>query len=57
MPSVNDTLAQLSGATVFSNVDTNSGFWQIFLAKESRPLTTFITLFGCYCYHSGFPVL
>ena len=48
MPSVDDTLAQLSGTTVFIKVDANSGFWQIPLAKESRPLTTFITPFGRY---------
>ena len=48
MPSVDDTLAQLSGTTVFSKVDANSGFWQIPLAKESCPLTTFFTLFDRY---------
>ena len=43
IPKVDDTLAQLAGATVFSKIDANSGFWQIPLADESRPLTTFIT--------------
>ena len=37
MPSVDDTLAQLSGATVFSKVDANSGFWQIPLAEGVLP--------------------
>lgn len=46
IPTVDETLAQLSGATVFSKLDANSGFWQIPLAKESRPLTTFITPMG-----------
>ena len=46
MPKVDDTLALLSGATLFSKLDANSGFWQIPLSKESRPLTTFITPFG-----------
>jgi len=32
MPKVNTTLAQLTGATIFSKLD---GFWQIPLAKES----------------------
>ena len=40
IPKVDETLAQLSGASVFSKLDANSGFWQIPLAKESRPLTT-----------------
>ena len=39
MPKVDTTLAQLSGATVFSKLDANSGFWQIPLADESKLLT------------------
>ena len=46
LPRVEETLAQLTGATVFSKLDANSGFWQIPLAVSSRPLTTFITPFG-----------
>ena len=48
MPKVDTTLAQLSGATVFSKLDANSGFWQIPLAEESRLLTT---LFGRFCFN------
>ena len=51
MPAVDHVLAQLSGATVFSKLDTNSGFWQIRLAEESRKLTTFITPMGRYCFN------
>ena len=51
IPKVDDTLAQLAGATVFSKIDANSGFWQIPLAKESRPLTNFITPYGCYLFN------
>ena len=51
IPKVDETLAQLSGATVFSKLDANSGFWQIPLADESRPLTTFITPFGRFCFN------
>ena len=50
IPKVDETLAQLSGATVFSKVDANSGFWQIPLAEESQPYTTFISPFGRYCF-------
>ena len=46
MPKVDTTLAQLSGATLFSKLD--SGFWQIPLAKESKLLTTFITQRFCF---------
>ena len=51
LPSVEQTLAQLGGATVFSKLDANSGFWQIELTKESSLLTTFITPFGRYCFN------
>ena len=51
LPTVDETLAQLTGATVFSKLDANSGFWQIPLADSSRLLTTFITPFGRYCFN------
>ena len=51
LPVVDQTLAQLAGAKVFSKLDANSGFWQILLAPESAQLTTFITPFGCFCFH------
>ena len=50
---------QLSGATLFSKLDANSGFWQIPLAEESKLYTTFITPFGRYCFNklpSVYPV-
>ena len=51
MPKVDTTLAQLTGATIFSKLDANSGFWQIPLAKESRLLITFITPYGRFCFN------
>ena len=51
LPGVDETLAQLTGATVMSKLDANSGFWQIPLAKDSHELTTFITPFGRYCFN------
>ena len=51
LPTVDDVLAQLSGATVFSKLDANSGFWQVPLAPQSRHLTTFITHFGRYQFN------
>ena len=51
IPSVDDTLAQLAGAKIFSKVDANSGFWQIPLSKDSCLLTTFITPFWRYCFN------
>ena len=51
LPSVDQILAQLSGATVFSKLDANSGFWQVPLSPDSALLTTFITPFGRFCFH------
>ena len=51
LPAVEQSLAQLAGAQVFSTLDANSGFWQIPLDRESALLTTFITPFGRYCFH------
>ena len=50
IPAVEPTLAQLAGATVFSKLDANSGYWQIPLSKESAILTTFISPFGRFCF-------
>ena len=46
LPSVDQTLGQLTGARIFSKIDSNSSFWQAVLSEESKPLTTFITPFG-----------
>ena len=51
LPSVEQILAQLTGAKVFSKLDANSGFWQIRLSEESAILTTFITPFGRFCFN------
>ena len=51
LPEVDVTLAQLAGATTFSKLDANSGFWQIPLSEESRSFTTFITPFGRYAFN------
>ena len=51
LPAVEQTLAQVAGARVFSKLDADSGFWQIPLSAESAPLTTFITPFGCYWFN------
>lgn len=50
LPSVEETLSKLSGATIFSKLDANSSFYQIPLDKSSTLLTTFITPFGRYSF-------
>ena len=51
LPAVDEVLAQLTGAAVFSKLDANSGFWQVPLSATSKYLTTFITPFGRYCFN------
>ena len=51
LPHVDEILAQLNGATIFSKLDANSGFWQITLTEQPKLLTTFITPFGRYCFN------
>jgi len=51
LPAVETTLGRLADSTVFTKLDANSGFWQIKLAWESRPLTTFITPWGQFCFN------
>ena len=48
---MDDVLGQLAGATQFSKLDANSGFWQIPLAEQSRSLKMFITPFGRYQFN------
>ena len=49
LPVVDTTLGRLAGSRVFTKLNAKSGFWQIKLAWESRPLTTFITPWGRFC--------
>ena len=51
LPVVEQVLAQLTGAKLFSKLDANSRFWQIPLSPESALPTTFITPFGRFCFH------
>ena len=51
LPKVDETLAQLAGAKIFSKLDANSGIWQIPLAKKSRLLTTFVIPYSRYCFN------
>ena len=50
LPAVDQIVAQLSDAKVFTKLDANAGFWQIKLAKDSVLYTTFITPFGRFCF-------
>ena len=51
MPSVDESLAKLAGAKIFTKLDANNSFWQITLSPDSAKLTTFITPFGRFCFN------
>ena len=51
LPTMGDTLAQLTGAQMFSKLNGNSGFWPIPLSSSSKLLTTFLTHNGLYCFN------
>jgi len=48
LPTIEDTIADLAKAKVFSVLDAKDGFWQVKLTTESSYLTTFNTPFGRY---------
>lgn len=50
IPNQQDLLFSLHGNHVFSQIDCNSGYFQICLHPDSIPLTAFITPFGKYEY-------
>ena len=50
LPTVDETLAQMAGAAVFSKLDVNCGFWQIPQHENFQTLTTFITPFGHFYF-------
>ncbi|KAJ8333989.1 hypothetical protein SKAU_G00413080 [Synaphobranchus kaupii] len=50
LPTTEEILAKFTGATVFTSLDAESGFWQIPLHEESSLLTTFMTPFRRFCF-------
>ena len=41
LPRIDETLHCLGGATIFSSLDLKSGYWQVEMEEESKPLTAF----------------
>ena len=41
LPRIEDSLDCLDGATIFTSLDLQSGYWQMELTEVSRPLTAF----------------
>ncbi|KAL2090027.1 hypothetical protein ACEWY4_014715 [Coilia grayii] len=50
MRTIEEVMARMPGAKVFSTLDTQCGYWQVKLDKESSALCTFNTPFGRYAY-------
>nr|XP_002730526.1 PREDICTED: uncharacterized protein K02A2.6-like [Saccoglossus kowalevskii] len=50
MPTIEDLIVDLNGATVFSKIDLNQGYHQLELDTKSRHITTFATHMGLYRY-------
>lgn len=48
LPRVDECLDSLAGATWFSSMDLNSGFWQIAMAPEDKQKTSLNTSLGLY---------
>jgi predicted aspartyl protease len=48
LPNINDCLDALSGAKWFSTIDLVSGFWQLLMDEDSKPMTAFTTHKGLY---------
>ena len=48
LPNINQLLCQLGRSKLFTTLDLRSGYWQIPLAEESKPLTAFSTPEGHY---------
>ena len=41
LPRIDETLDCLGGATIFTSLDLKSGYWQVEMEEESKPLTAF----------------
>ena len=50
MPTLDDIVNELNGATVFSHLDMNHGYHQLKLKEDSRDITTFATHVGLNRY-------
>ena len=50
MPTIDDLITDLNGATMFSTLDLRAGYHQLELDPESRQITTFSTHVALYRY-------
>ena len=50
VPTVEDLIVDLNGATVFSKIDVNQGYRQLELEENCQSINTFTTCVGLFCY-------
>ena len=50
IPTTEEIIYKLNGATTFSKLDAKSGYWTIPIKDECQSLTTFNSPFGRYCF-------
>ena len=48
LPRINELLDRIKGAAYFSTIDLASGYWQVRVAPEDVPKTSFQTRYGAY---------
>jgi hypothetical protein len=48
MPDLHDMVRGMGGAKIYSTMDLKSGYWQVGLSPETRPLTAFRTQRGLF---------
>ena len=57
LPRIEESLDNLSGATIFSTLDLKSGYWQVWMDLTSQPLTAFtvgpLGFYKCICMPFG----
>ena len=50
IPTIDELIADMTGATIFSKIDLNKGYHQLQLHPDSRSITTFSTHLGLFRY-------